>query len=455
MGLLALIGCLAGCAAPDTRQTNAPLELVTGSVPTARLQAGGETAIVLAFSGGGARSAAFGYGVLSSLARTPSHGAGRSLADDVAVVAGVSGGAMLASYFALHGPAGLPGFERDFLARNAEASLRTSISPANLLRGYRGGVNDRSGLPPWLDANLYHGATLGMLDRPDRPRLLIHATDLYNRTPFIFDRASFAAICSNYDDYPLAYAVAASAAVPVAFAPITLRNYRAACPAGSDVASAAGTKAGFRPVSLIEQQYRQSLDRYRTAGDLNFLKLYDGGLVDGVGTLTLLHRLNRGAPEPLLAEKAKRVRRLLFIIVDASTRVGGSLSETSDSPNAKDAVVAATDALMNIPNFQSYDELRRRLPQWREELVRWRCREAGARASCRDLDVSIIRVALSDIEEPGTARRILTLHNRLTLAPGDTAFLRDLGGSLLARQPGYRRFLNLNRQGLSLADASR
>lgn len=432
---------LAGCAAPDSRPTNTRYELTTASLPARIPPQGGETAIVLAFSGGGARSAAFGYGVLSSLARTRRPGETRSLADEVAVVAGVSGGAMLASYFALHGPAGLSGFEADFLARDPGASLRTSFSPANLLRGYRGGVNDRGGLPPWLDANLYHGVTLGMLDRPGRARLVIHATDLYNRAPFIFDRASFAAICSNFEDYPLAYAVAASSAVPVAFAPITLRNYRQACPAEAETGQAAAARPAARPVSLVEQQYREALARYRSAGDLNFLKLYDGGLVDGVGSLSLLHLLNRGAPEPLPPERVERLRQLIFIVVDASTRLGGDLSRTPDSPYAKDALVAATDALMNIPNLQSFDELRRRLPSWRREVIEWRCRKASAPPSCHGLDVSIVRVALSDVAEPAMARRILTLHNSLALDPRDVAFLRDLGGRLLARQPGYRRFL--------------
>ncbi|MFE0018313.1 patatin-like phospholipase family protein [Mesorhizobium sp. NPDC059054] len=441
VALLALACFLAGCAAPDTRPTNAPLALGNSSQAAGVSLQGDDTAIVLTFSGGGARSAAFGYGVLSSLARTPSASRGRSLADDVVVVGGVSGGAMLAAYFALHGPTGLPDFQRDFLASNAEASLHTSFGPANLLRGYRGGVNDRNDLPPWLDANLYHGATLGMLDRPGRPRLVIHATDLYNRTPFIFDRASFAAICSNFNDYPLAYAVAASTAVPVAFAPISLRNYRSNCPPDAAAGIAMATKPTVKPVSLVEEQYQQSLDRYGHVGNLNFLKLYDGGLVDNIGSQTLLHLMNREAPEPLPAENARRIRHLLFVVVDASTRIGGSLSETTDSPYAMDTLVAATDAVINIPGFQSFDELRRRLPSWAQKVVAWRCREAAARASCRDLDVSIIRVALSDVEDPVTAHRILGLHNTLTLKPADAIFLRNLGGALLARQPGYQRFL--------------
>ncbi|MEK1870602.1 MAG: hypothetical protein AAAB14_25135, partial [Ensifer adhaerens] len=79
---------------PTTRR----LELTTGAVPLAQSTFDvSDTGIILAFSGGGARSAAFGYGVLSALAEAPSPGErGRRLADDVAVVAGVSGGAVLA-----------------------------------------------------------------------------------------------------------------------------------------------------------------------------------------------------------------------------------------------------------------------------------------------------------------------------------------------------------------------
>lgn len=440
---LALHLVLAACAGPDVRPTNAPLIFATGSLPPRAAADVGDVGIVLAFSGGGARSAAFGYGVLSALAGQASPGAkGRVLADDVAVVAGVSGGAVLASYFALHGRAGLDSFRRDFLGRNVEASLRTSFSPANLLRGYRGGVNDLSGFPVWLDTNLFHGATLGTVNRPDRPRLVIHATDLYNRTPFIFDRASFAAICSSYDDYPLAYAVAASAAVPILFAPITLRNYQADCPVDRESGQRPPSPRQRQGASLVERQYRESLDRYRTATDLDYLKLYDGGLVDGIGTQSLLHLMNRQAPQPLPEARARRLRHLIFIIVDASTRVGGDLSRTPESPQAMDTIVAATDAMINIPNLQSFDALRRRLPGWRDEVVRWRCATAAPVAPCRDLDVRIIRLALADVTDPTGARRILSLHNKLTLKPEDVGFLADLGRRLLRDNPGYRDFLD-------------
>lgn len=421
------------------RVTNAPLTLTTGSITpdrsTATMTETGEAAIVLVFSGGGARSAAFGYGVLSELARQTSSDKGHTLADDVAVVAGVSGGAVLAAHFALYGRDGLSAFRQNFLGQDVEAELHTSLTPSNLLRGYQGGVNDLSGFPSWLDRHLFHGATLGAVNHPDRPRLIIHATDLYNRAPFIFDRRSFSAICSQYADYPLAYAVAASAAVPVMFAPITLRNYNAACPVETKNKS---PSRRYTRLALTERYYRESVERYRSATDLNYLKLYDGGLVDGIGTQSLLHLMNRPSPAPLPEAKARRIKHLLFIVVDASTRIGGGISQTEAAPDAKEIVVSAIDALINIPSLQSYDMLRRRLPSWRDEIVRWRCQGS---ARCQELEIGMVRIALADITEPTAARRILTMHNRLTLPSQDIDFLSALGSRLLREQPGYRRFL--------------
>ncbi|MGE6781997.1 hypothetical protein ACQKGL_05710 [Ensifer adhaerens] len=242
-----------------------------------------------------------------------------------------------------------------------------------------------------------------------------------------------------YDDYPLAYAVAASATVPVVFAPLTLRNFRSGCetlpPANTQVA---------RPQprgSLVSREYADALGRYEMAKDLNDLKLCDGGLVHGVGTQSLLHLMGRAAPELLPVERAPRLRHLLAIVVDASTRIGGNLSKSTESPRAPDAIVAAVDAMINIPNLQSFGALSDHLPVWRHRLVKWRCRIGGGRRGCGDLDVDVVRLALSDISEPAAARRILGLHNRLSLKTEDVDFLADLGQRLLRTHPGCRRFL--------------
>jgi len=159
--------------------------------------------IGLAFSGGGMRAAAFSYGVLSEFDRTrvTLKGSTKSLLDRVEFVSGVSGGAVTAAYFGLKGRSALADFRQQFLMRNAEESLSTSmISPVNIYRAYEGGINDTDQLPRWLDDNLFHGATFRSLGPRHRPQVWINAADIYNRTPFVFNRATFDAICSDLSD---------------------------------------------------------------------------------------------------------------------------------------------------------------------------------------------------------------------------------------------------------------
>ena len=81
---------------------------------------GDDTYIVLMFSGGGTRAAALGYGVLEQLNRQKVNIGGRekTLMQNVDVVIGVSGGSVLAAYFALHGQDTIPSFDRRFLRLN-------------------------------------------------------------------------------------------------------------------------------------------------------------------------------------------------------------------------------------------------------------------------------------------------------------------------------------------------
>ena len=84
----------------------------------------------------------------------------------------------------------------------------------------------------WLDQHLYNHATFRDLLSRTRPRVWINASDIYNRTAFVFAPVTFSALCSDLSSYPVSLAVAASAAVPVVFAPIVIQNYPGGCPVG-------------------------------------------------------------------------------------------------------------------------------------------------------------------------------------------------------------------------------
>ena len=139
-------------------------------------------------------------------------------------MSGVSGGSITAAYFGLKKREALRDFRDKFLLRNAEENLRTNVSLANIGRALGGGVND-SQFSRWLDQNLFDGATFASFGARPRPWVWINASDIYNRTPFVFGPLAFSALCSDIRPYKVADAVAASAAVPLAFAPIVLETY--------------------------------------------------------------------------------------------------------------------------------------------------------------------------------------------------------------------------------------
>ena len=100
LGIALLLG---GCATRPINPPIASVDLGTGYRLEHRqaqsLGVGKDTLVILAFSGGGTRAAAFSYGVLEFLRRTEVVGpAGHTarLLDEVNVITGVSGGSFTA-----------------------------------------------------------------------------------------------------------------------------------------------------------------------------------------------------------------------------------------------------------------------------------------------------------------------------------------------------------------------
>src|SRR4029077_11641706 len=95
----------------------------------------------------------------------------------------------------------------------------------SLAKGLQGGINDPTLFPRWLDDNLYEAATFKTLLYQRRPYIWINASDIYNRTPFVFGPVLFGALCSDLANYPVSVAVAASAAVPLVISRVVIQGY--------------------------------------------------------------------------------------------------------------------------------------------------------------------------------------------------------------------------------------
>ena len=170
--------------------------------------------VVLAFSGGGTRAAAFSYGVLEALKDTEvirRDGQRERLLDSVDVITGVSGGSFTALAYGLYGDRLFGEYEQRFLKRNVQgeliARLLNPIYWGPLSSPYWG----RSELAADLyDEILFNGATFADLQRGTGPMITVSATDLNSGARFYFTQRMFDILCSDLSAVRLSRAAASS-----------------------------------------------------------------------------------------------------------------------------------------------------------------------------------------------------------------------------------------------------
>jgi predicted acylesterase/phospholipase RssA len=402
----------------------------------------------LAFSGGGARAAAFSYGVLTGFGETQISTAGHamSLLDHIDFVSGVSGGSIIAAYYGLKGREALSDFRERFLLANPE--LQTNLNFFNIAHGLDVGINDSTRFSHWLDAHLFNNATFKELLARRRPVVWINASDIYNRTDFPFTPVTFSALCSDLRSYPISLAVAASAAVPVVFAPVVVQNYLGDCP--TPLPEWIDRARHDQNAAPIMKSYAEALERYRT-GKIKYVKLLDGGLVDnyGLAALTITRLANKTPYGPLEPEEAVKLRRFLFLVVDAGRAPSGAWIGNVGGPSGIDLINAASDTAIESGALSSYSLFQDTMNLWRQKLINWRCQLSEADLhryhappvwNCKDVKFFIGRIAFEDLgpERAGWLNRIKTT---LQLPPNQVDMLIAAGHDALKGSPVFHAFL--------------
>lgn len=444
-----------GCSVhniPVNEPLNQPVAQIVAEQNAPPISVAGENLIVLSFSGGGTRAAAFSFGVLRGLDRFEvATGQGpRPLLDEVDFVSGVSGGSITAAYFGLKKRAAFGDFRERFLLKNVEAdALSTSFTPGNLVRGLSGGVNDASHFPRWLSQNLFDGATFSAYAAQARPRVLINAADIFNRTPFVFSHTAFSVMCSDLNTYPIADAVAASAAVPIAFAPIVIESYAGKCGAPlPDWVIKARNNTNAPP---LLRSTAVALASYHS-GSVRYVKLLDGGLVDNYGLSGFtIARLSASAPyEPLTPHQVVKLRRAMFLVVDAGRGAVGNWVNTLEGPRGVDLVSAAADTAIDASVRASYTAFEQTMEEWRQQMVRWRCGLSAAqrrsygvpeRWNCRDIQFFIGRVGFDQLG-PQREDYLNKVKTSLQLPQEQVDEVIAAGDESVTNNDIVRRFLN-------------
>jgi len=460
MAALTLALALGGCSVTDTGPINVLSAVPTRASTHFMNDFGDDGALVVgvSFSGGGTRAAAFAYGVLRELdaAVIDEDPRERSVTDSIHMVSGTSGGAVAAAYFGMRGPDNFHDFRERFLVQDVEASMRTSVaSPVNLMRAWSGGVNDRTSLADWLDRNLFDRATFSAFEYPNAPTVWLTASDIFNGVPFLFTHDTFAALCSDLDQMRIADAVAASAAVPVVFAPLDV--------------SADSDDCGYRRPEWLERAltdraspvrlnaHARALDSYRRDDRLATVRLLDGGLTDNIGvTGFALERASADTPYgPLTEAQAVRLQRLLFIVTDAGRETMPEWGNRAQRPRLSELLPAVSQTTITSSVRKGFDALNMAMQQWQEDIIRFRCSLSPAQVArhrgsaqgwnCRDVRITVEMLSFRafDTESQDALNRIPT---RLSLPEDQVDLLIDAGRRAVRENAAIRETVAAIRQ---------
>ena len=457
--LLFLLFLLSGCA--TTYPANKPLAQVNSgegydfSNTDEESDKGSEVLVMLAFSGGGTRAAAFSYGVLKALSEIEIEKDGHRyrLSDEVDMITSVSGGSFTAAYFGLYGDRIFEDYEQVFLRRDVQGELTNQIifNPANWFR-LLSPYYTRADLATELyDETIFHQATFGDLARAGGPYVIINATEMTMGTRFQYTQGYANVICTDLAQLPVARAVTASSAVPLLFSPVTLTNYAGECgwerPAW--VTDALSTDERTSRLYNLATNLVALEDREERP----YLHLFDGGLADNLGLRAMLDGvLRRGGIENTFAALGKeKTRNVVIILVNAETALDIESSRQLQTPTFAAAIGAATSVPLQRYSFETVALMKERLKEWERQSYEAACgpgsgvagqkTEADADAECKGVEFHFIEVNFSEHPDSTERNYLKRLPTSFVLTDEAVDRLIAAGGLILRNNSEFRQLV--------------
>jgi NTE family protein len=391
----------------------------------------GTTAMTVALSGGGTRAAALAYGVLAELRDTPWRVGDRSatLLDAVDQISSVSGGSFTAAYYGLHGDRMFDDFEDKFLKKDIEGALVKGL--LNPFRWF--GSTGRTEMAVKLyEKELFGGATYADMINPDRPLIIVNASDLGYGVRFSFIQEYFNLLCSDLSTFPVARAVAASSAVPIVFNPVVIENYS---DCGSDAPEwlvAAKARAETEKLDRLEV-LTESLESYLDKDRRKYAHFVDGGITDNLGLLAMFDVISvSGGPGEFLKTTGRiPPERLVILSVDASTEPEPEMDTTNRQPSVKETIGAMSDIQLHRYNVAT------------DALMKWAANRWAEAISTpeRPVEVYLIRVALDKVEDPDDQAFFNAVPTSFSLTEEQVDRLIQVGREQLRGNSEFQRLL--------------
>ncbi|MEO8748069.1 MAG: patatin-like phospholipase family protein [Rhodanobacter sp.] len=400
-----------------------------------------DTFVVLAFSGGGTRAAAFSYGVLEKLRDTevPSGVQPTRLLDLVDVITSVSGGSYTAAYYGLFGDRIFDDFRTRFLYRDWQGELLGLLWRPEHLLSIAGSHYNRSDLvAAYLNRTLLDGKTFADMSPAGLPMVILNASDLNNATTFSFIQPQFDFLCSDLSTYPVANAVMASAAVPGPFAPIALRNYP-----DCRQRHQPWVTQSLAHDDVLSRRYAVALalSRYEDPKRMPILRLVDGGITDNLGVRgSMMSPVAQYGDVPDMAgaftpDQLRRVRHVLVIVANAQVYSPYPWSESGREPGLLNSLSASFDASLGILNNETVALAKSGFLMWANHVNAMRAPGAP------QVDVNFSVLTFNQIRDPAERQQFNAMPTTFHLQSDQVDSLRALAGRLLTQAPEFQNFL--------------
>jgi NTE family protein len=406
-----------------------------------------ETLLLLAFSGGGTRAAAFSYGVLEALRETPATIAGRRgrLLDQVDAISGVSGGSFTALGYGLYGDRLFEVYEPQFLKRDVQGELIGDVfNPGNWPALLFGGDNRSDLAARYYDRILFHGATYADLKRPGSPLVIVSATDFSTGSRFTFTQGNFDLICADLARLQLAVAATASSAVPVAFAPVTLRNWGGTC--GLELPEWIGDHSALNPGNALSLRQRLAeITALQDSATWPWLHLVDGGISDNLGLRAFIDLLEAIQVREDVRRQLGlgRVRRVVLIVVNALSSSPPQWGRSPIGPGILDAILQATSVPIDRNSMDSILLMQAMIERWKlqDEIRALEARLDHATPPTAPIAFFPIVIDFDAIPEPAERNFFNALPTTFALPDDTVDRLRAIAGTLLRSNATFQRLL--------------
>jgi len=401
--------------------------------------------VLVAMSGGGKRSASFGYGALKGMREfmIPTAAGPRPLLDQLGAISGVSGGSFPASYYGLYREKTFGRFETDFLYQDTNSSIYgVYLLPWNWAWLVEPGIGTNDFMDRVYDQTMFHGATFADLQARGRPLVAIGATDISFGSPMLFTQEWFDLICSDLSRFPVSRAVAASNGFPGLFSPVTLTNRAASCGGRSP-----GWLRRVTPEQLGDPLSREGnaalrAKRYLDPGKTKYVHLSDGGVSDNLALRAAGAMMQFSSSPEANGRGLLGVRRLLAISVDGQGTQDTSIANRKEVGGVLSMLGLVSGGQIDRYNFETLSVFSEQIQKLATTLREARCAQASVidGSGCGDVEAKMVHISLADLQDGPARAHLSAIPTGLTLQKSDVDLLVQAGHDAVLGSAPLRAF---------------